>query len=98
MQDAGDPCLPKTVPKNDTGTAPKEPDDVEMVGQESVIPAVTTEVVTSQASPLKRMSLPATRQWLISQTARPNVVPFMSLPMPNQEGRLAVTRTQKCLQ
>ena len=59
MQEASDPCLPKPISKNDTDTAPKEPDDVEMGERESGIPSVTTKVVISQASPLKRISLPA---------------------------------------
>ena len=59
MQEAVDPSLPKIVQKNHKESALKEPDDVEMGGQESGIPPISAKVVISQASPLKRISLPA---------------------------------------
>ena len=44
--------------KTTMGNALNEPDDVEMGGQESGIPSISTKVVLSQGSPLKRIFLP----------------------------------------
>ena len=85
MQETSDPCLPKPVSKNDTKTAPKEPDDVEMGEREPGIPSVTAKVChfpshSSQTDIFAKLMM---RRWLTLHATCPNGVTLMSLLMLN---------------
>ncbi len=98
MQEAEDPSSPKTIQKSCNEHTSKEPEDVELCGHESRIPPVSSKVVISQASPLKRVSMPADGKAKADIPDNPRKhSPSIGIPNEAQNGLPSCTEAKKVL-
>ena len=96
MQEAEDPSSPKTIQKSCNENTSEEPADVDLCGHDSRIPSISSKVVISQASPLKRVSMPADGKAKADIPDNPRKhSPSIRIPDKHRMGRQVVLQTTK---